>query len=55
MDLPATADPDIRPMAVAELYRHTTNGHPVWKLRAIGQGWADGLDALARAHGVDIT
>ncbi|MFF7216484.1 hypothetical protein ACFZAU_39125 [Streptomyces sp. NPDC008238] len=31
-----------------------TNGHPVWKLRAIGQGWADGLDALARDHGVTI-
>ncbi|MFD8392988.1 TerD family protein [Streptomyces sp. NPDC059680] len=49
------ADPDIRAMVIAELYRHTTNGQPVWKLRAIGQGWADGLDALARAHGVNIT
>ncbi|MEU6098598.1 TerD family protein [Streptomyces sp. NPDC047079] len=49
------ADPDIRAMVIAELYRHTTNGQPVWKLRAIGQGWADGLDALARAHGVNVT
>lgn len=48
------ADPDIRAMAIAELYRHTANGRPVWKLRAIGQGWADGLDGLARAHGVDV-
>ncbi|MFJ8364527.1 TerD family protein [Streptomyces sp. NPDC093984] len=49
------ADPDIRAMVIAELYRHTTNGQPLWKLRAIGQGWADGLDALARAHGVNVT
>ncbi|MEV6117662.1 TerD family protein [Streptomyces sp. NPDC052109] len=49
------ADPDIRAMVIAELYRHTTNGQPVWKLRAIGQGWADGLDGLARAHGVNVT
>ncbi|MGW5582893.1 TerD family protein, partial [Streptomyces sp. NPDC003857] len=48
------ADPDIRAMVIAELYRHTTNGLPVWKLRAIGQGWADGLDGLARAHGVNV-
>ncbi|MGW7667515.1 TerD family protein [Streptomyces sp. NPDC054775] len=48
------ADPDIRAMVIAELYRHTTNGLPIWKLRAIGQGWADGLDGLARAHGVNV-
>jgi stress response protein SCP2 len=48
------SDPDIRAMVIAELYRHTTNGQPAWKLRAIGQGWADGLDGLARAHGVDV-
>ncbi|MFJ8111627.1 TerD family protein [Streptomyces sp. NPDC096132] len=49
------AEPDVRAMAVAELYRHTTHGQQVWKLRAIGQGWADGLDGLARAHGVNVT
>ncbi|MET8814889.1 TerD family protein [Streptomyces sp. NPDC004549] len=48
------ADPGIRAMAVAEVYRHTTAGRPVWKLRALGQGWADGLEGLARAHGVDV-
>ncbi|MFI5749120.1 TerD family protein [Streptomyces sp. NPDC051644] len=49
------ADPAIRAMVVAELYRHRSpNGLPVWKLRAVGQGWADGLDGLARAHGVDV-
>ncbi|MFH8622843.1 TerD family protein [Streptomyces vietnamensis] len=49
------ADPAIRAMVVAELYRHrSTEGLPVWKLRAVGQGWADGLDGLAGAHGVDV-
>ncbi|WP_235613997.1 TerD family protein [Streptomyces olivochromogenes] len=48
------ADPNIRAMVIAELYRHTADGHPVWKLRALGQGWADGLDGLARAYGVDV-
>ncbi|MET8981378.1 TerD family protein [Streptomyces sp. NPDC004539] len=48
------ADPDIRAMVVVELYRHTVDGSPVWKLRALGQGWADGLDGLARAYGVDV-
>ncbi|MFI2211599.1 TerD family protein [Streptomyces sp. NPDC020141] len=48
------SDPDVRAMVVAELYRHSRNGRPAWKLRAIGQGWADGLDGLARAHGVDV-
>ena len=49
------ADPAIRAMVVAELYRHaSTDSQPVWKLRAIGQGWADGLDGLAKAHGVDV-
>ncbi|MEU8645920.1 TerD family protein [Streptomyces sp. NPDC048674] len=48
------ADPDIRAMVIAELYRHNVNGQAVWKLRAIGQGWAEGLDGLARAHGVNV-
>jgi hypothetical protein len=41
-------------MILTEIYRHTVDGRPVWKLRALGQGWADGLAGLARAHGVDI-
>lgn len=48
------ADPSIRAMVITELYRHSANGNPVWKLRALGQGWADGLDGLARAYGVDV-
>jgi stress response protein SCP2 len=49
-----TPDPAIRAMVVAELYRHTVQDQPVWKLRALGQGWADGLDGLARDYGVDV-
>jgi stress response protein SCP2 len=48
------ADPSIRAMVISELYRHSVDGNLVWKLRALGQGWADGLDGLARAHGVDV-
>ncbi|MEU5690049.1 TerD family protein [Streptomyces venezuelae] len=49
------SDPAIRAMVIAELYRHRSpDGQPVWKLRAVGQGWADGPDGLARAHGVDV-
>ncbi|WP_207400826.1 TerD family protein [Actinomadura roseirufa] len=48
------ADPNIRAMVVAEFYRHIVDGAPAWKLRAVGQGWSDGLDGLARAHGVHV-
>ncbi|MFD0569776.1 TerD family protein [Kitasatospora gansuensis] len=44
------ADPEVAAMLVAELYRHQGS----WKLRAVGQGWSDGLAGLARAHGVQI-
>lgn len=49
------ADPAVRAMVMAEFYRHTVGDRPVWKLRALGQGWSDGLGGLARAHGVDVT
>jgi hypothetical protein len=41
-------------MILAELYRHAVDGRPVWRLRAVGHGWADGLADLACAHGLDI-
>ncbi|RKE21650.1 restriction endonuclease [Streptomyces sp. TLI_171] len=44
-------DPAVSAMLVAELYRHPADG---WKLRAVGQGWSDGLAGLARDHGVDV-
>lgn len=31
---------------------HLRNGN--WRLRAVGQGWADGLAGLARDYGVDV-
>ncbi|MER6378560.1 CAP domain-containing protein [Streptomyces sp. NPDC001250] len=39
-------------LLLAELYLRPGTG---WKLRAIGQGYADGLAGLARDFGVDIT
>ncbi|WP_369264721.1 CAP domain-containing protein [Streptomyces sp. R35] len=38
-------------LLLAELYRRGT----VWKLRALGQGYADGLAGIARDFGVDVT
>ncbi|ODU05587.1 MAG: hypothetical protein ABS81_07050 [Pseudonocardia sp. SCN 72-86] len=52
--VPTPADPQVRAMTLAELYRHVVDGRPSWKLRAVGQGWAEGLPALARAYGVDV-
>ncbi|MET8009784.1 DEDDh family exonuclease [Streptomyces sp. NPDC005271] len=40
-----------RTMLLAEIYRRG----PVWRLRAVGQGYDHSLDALARGYGVDIT
>ncbi|MER5850785.1 hypothetical protein ABT126_28100 [Streptomyces sp. NPDC002012] len=34
------ADPDIRAVVIADLHRHRMGGQPIWKPRAIGQGWA---------------
>ncbi|MBE8470149.1 CAP domain-containing protein [Streptomyces justiciae] len=38
-------------LLLAEVYRRG----PGWKLRALGQGYADGLAGLARDFGVDVT
>ncbi|WP_328869114.1 TerD family protein [Streptomyces sp. NBC_00287] len=39
-----------RTMLLAEIYRRG----PIWRLRAVGQGYDHGLDALARGYGVEI-
>ncbi|MFI5809079.1 TerD family protein [Streptomyces sp. NPDC051561] len=39
-----------RTMLVAEIYRRG----PVWRCRAVGQGYDHGLAELARNHGVDV-
>ena len=33
-----------------EVYRHNSD----WKMKAIGQGYAGGLEALAKVHGVNV-
>jgi tellurium resistance protein TerD len=37
-------------MVFAEVYRHRDE----WKFKAVGQGYAGGLAALATQHGVDV-
>ncbi|EOU3432351.1 TerD family protein, partial [Enterobacter hormaechei] len=37
-------------MVFGELYRHGAE----WKFKAVGQGFAGGLSALATQHGVNI-
>lgn len=37
-------------MIFGELYRHGSD----WKFKAVGQGFAGGLGALAAQHGVNI-
>ncbi|MGN0120370.1 MAG: TerD family protein, partial [Streptomyces albidoflavus] len=39
-----------RTLLLAELYRRG----PVWRFRAVGQGYDHGLAALARGYGVDV-
>jgi DNA polymerase III subunit epsilon len=39
-----------RTMLLAEIYRRGA----VWRFRVVGQGYDHGLDALARAYGVDV-
>ncbi|WP_449618985.1 TerD family protein [Shewanella inventionis] len=38
-------------MIFGELYLHGTE----WKFKAVGQGFAGGLHALATAHGVNLS
>ncbi len=40
-----------RTLLLAEFYRRG----PVWRFRAVGQGYDHGLDVLARGYGVDVT
>lgn len=40
-----------RAMVFGELYLHTSG----WKFRAVGQGYAEGLVAVARQYGVDLS
>ncbi len=36
-------------LVFGELYRHASGD---WKFRAVGQGWSDGLEGIARDYGV---
>lgn len=43
-------DARVTALVWCELYQRDSN----WRLRAVGQGWADGLAGLARDYGVDV-
>ena len=43
-------DARVTALVWCELYQRDGN----WRLRAVGQGWADGLAGLARDYGVDV-
>ncbi|WLP88710.1 TerD family protein [Gordonia sp. NB41Y] len=48
-------EPSVRAVVLLEIYQLThPDGSTRWKMRAVGQGWDDGLAALARAYQVDI-
>ncbi|MFF9842694.1 TerD family protein [Streptomyces sp. NPDC013740] len=55
-DAPATAQAAIdaatseRTLLLAEIYRRG----PIWRFRAVGQGYDHGLEALVRGYGVDV-
>jgi stress response protein SCP2 len=53
-ELPISDSGGLPAVVVAEIYRRTVAGGMVWRLRCVGQGWADGLAGLARDHGVDV-
>ncbi len=39
-------------LVFGELYRHTSGD---WKFRAVGQGWSEGLEGVARDYGIHLT
>jgi tellurium resistance protein TerD len=39
-------------LVFGELYRHSTGD---WKFRAVGQGWSEGLEGIARDYGIATT
>ncbi|MEP9415789.1 TerD family protein [Gordonia sp. VNQ95] len=48
-------EPQVRALILVEIYLHRPpDAGARWKLRALGQGWDDGLAALARAYGVNV-
>lgn len=46
----ANAEGSVRALLLAEVYRRGRD----WRVRAVGQGYADGLAGLARDYGIDV-
>ncbi|MEN2513181.1 TerD family protein [Gordonia polyisoprenivorans] len=47
-------EPGIRALVLGEIYLRGRPAGTEWKLRALGQGWREGLAALVRAYGVSV-
>ncbi len=52
--VPTAPEPGLRASVLCEVYRRDTPGGPVLRLRAIAQGWTDGVAALIRSYGVEV-
>ncbi|KXO99458.1 protein kinase domain-containing protein [Tsukamurella pseudospumae] len=53
--VPAAGEPGLRASVLFEVYhRDTPSGDRVLRLRAVAQGWTDGVAALVRSYGVEV-
>ncbi|MET9327232.1 protein kinase [Tsukamurella sp. NPDC003166] len=53
--VPAAGEPGLRASVLFEVYhRDTPSGARVLRLRAVAQGWTDGVAALVRSYGVEV-
>lgn len=52
--VPTAPEPGLRAAALCEVYHRDTAEGPVLRLRAVAQGWTDGVAALVSAYGVEV-
>jgi stress response protein SCP2 len=52
LPLPLPPETDVTAAVVAEVYQRGEHGP--WRVRAVGQGWSDGLGGLVRSYGVSV-
>ncbi len=53
-ELPLPTDPGLTAAVVAELYLRRAPDGREWRVRGLGQGWADGLAGVVRSYGVTV-
>ncbi|MGX9296597.1 hypothetical protein ACSOS9_17455, partial [Tsukamurella sp. MT6.1] len=52
--VPTAPEPGLRAAVLCEAYHRDTADGRVLRLRAIAQGWTDGVAALVRGYGVEV-